>query len=107
MATSRTALRPFLASMTCPPRRSRSYLGSAADTEPARARPRRPRSLEVFIGSATPRAAASRRPLAAQVFAHIQGSSHLVAGHIPGEGVADGIAALLAQEAADAHAVAV
>src|SRR6185503_18439446 len=108
MATSRTALRPFLGSMTCPPLRRRSYFGSAAETEVATARPRSARSRGViFMTSAPPPGAPPGRPFAAQVFAHVQGPSHLVARHLPREGVGDGIAALLAQEAADAHAVAV
>src|SRR5690242_18738070 len=107
MATSRTALRPFLASMTWPPFRRRSYLGSAAETEAATARPRRARRRGViFMPSAPPRRATPRRPLAAQVLAHVESPSHFVAGDLPAEGVGDGVAALLAQEAADAHAVA-
>src|ERR1700694_3289670 len=106
MATSRSALMPFLGSMTCPPRRSRSYMGSAADTEPATARQSRPRIRGfTFMTSTPPRGAPSRRPLAAQVLAHVQCAPHLITRHLPREGVGDGVAALLAQAAAGAHAV--
>src|SRR5258706_3647228 len=108
MPTSARALRRFLAWMTCPRRRSRSYFGSAAETEVATARPRRARSRGVILmTSAPPRGAPPRRPLRAQVLAHVEGATHLVARHLAREGVADGVATLLAHEAAEAHAVAV
>src|SRR6185436_15868403 len=108
MATSRTALIPFLASMTCPPFRRRSYFGSAAAAIEARPRVKRVAAPRVvFITSAPPRRAPLGRPLAAQVFAHVEAPSHFVARHLAREVVGDGVAALLAQEAADPHAVAV
>ena len=97
MATSRTALMPFLGSMTCPPRRRRSYFGSAA--EPARGRRPTARTTEDgdrftrIMRSAPSRGAPPRRPAAAQVFAHVEGAAHLVARDLAGERVVEGVAA--------------
>src|SRR5438105_11500710 len=109
MATSRTALRWLRGSMTWPPRRSRSYLGSAARAEAARARhqatSRKVRSRGMT--SASPRRAARRGPAAAQVLAQVEGPRHLLARHLPRERVGDGVARRLREGTAQADGVAV
>src|SRR5438309_3031459 len=95
MATSRTALIPFLGSMTWPPRSSRSYLGSAAAALVAAAN-RATAARRLIEGSAPSRDAPLRCPASAQVLAHVERARHRVAGDLAVEGVVERVAALLA-----------
>src|SRR5262245_27198575 len=107
MATSRTAFVPLRGSMTCPPRRTRSYFGAAARTGPAPPRTRsramaRPRFVATGSGSSPP-----GRPAAAQVLAHVEGAAQLTARELSGEGVVERVAVLLAVRAPEPDGVAV
>ena len=122
IATSRTALSLLRASMTCPPRSSRSYFGAAAGGCAGCCPPegeRRARQQEAAATRATSagtiasfimplRAAATRRrPGRTEVFAHVQRAAHLIAGQLAGERQVDRVAMLLAEGAANPDAVAV
>src|SRR5207247_8678745 len=94
MATSRTALRSLRGSIRWPPRRSRSYFGSAVAV-PAASSHHSPAARRLIAGSGLPRGAALRGPAAGQVLAHVEGARHLVAGDLAREGVVERIAVLL------------
>src|SRR5438552_9498994 len=106
MATSRSALTPFRGSMRWPPRRSRSYFGSAAAAAPA-AKTRSPafRRIEGITGSRLPRPVPPGRPPGPQVLAELQRPRHLVAGHLAGEAVVERVAVALPVVAADLHGI--
>src|SRR2546425_12914948 len=107
IATSRTASTPFFASITWPPRRSRSYFGSAA-LAVAAARSSRPatRRVEGITRSRSPRHAPPGRPPGPQVLAHLEGARHLVAGDLAREVVVQRVAVALTVVAAKLHGVA-
>src|SRR5262245_8653539 len=107
MATSRTAFVPLRGSTTCPPRKRRSYFGSAARIRPAIPRKRSSamvlsRFVATGSGSSPP-----GRPAAAQVLAHVERARHLVASDLSGECVVERVAVLLAVGAPDPDVVSV
>src|SRR3984893_817325 len=105
MATSRTALIRFLASMTWPPFKSRSYCCCAAAL-PVQERRRNiaNANLVITIASTPSIVVPPGGPFRGQVLTHVEGPRHLVAGDRAGKTEAQRVAMPFGVRAGDLHA---
>src|SRR6266849_3052750 len=105
MATSRTALTLFLASMTWPPFKSRSYCCCAAAWPVQERTTDNPNAnLFITIASTPSILVPPGSPLRSQVLTHVEGARHLVAGDRAGKTEAQRVAVPFGVRAGDLHA---